>query len=352
MLQLAIEHVKNLKAGRRGSTSNQDLMFTMDTEDNAQVKVESHSQLKSPEAEIDKRLSHNQVEQMRRKQAREHFSELRDLLPNASKHDKNTVLYYTIQYIRQMEGISEQALASMVSELSASDAENDADPADSKSALLAACSLAQLGNAPSLSGSPADVVSFASTLAWMPVSEQKQSRKRPSVDAGATIREESYLAIAKLACEEAPSLVDCAAGQQDRQENDTDEEAERKKSRTLSPKEEGPAAPTADAEKIADECKQAENRGAGDEGMDGLDALSLLSSCAVQSLLRTYSAQLQLSQPSTPQLTREQSWGENSIMSALPNMLLSGSSVPGSAGKASLVASAAATAARAGAKAS
>lgn len=348
MLQLAIEHVKNLKAGRRGSTSNQDLMFAMDTEDTAQVKVESHSQLKSPEAEIDKRLSHNQVEQMRRKQAREHFSELRDLLPNASKHDKNTVLYYTIQYIRQMEGISEQALASMVSELSASDAENDADHADSKSAF--AFSLAQLGNAPSLSGSPADVVSFASTLAWMPASEQKQSRKRPSVDAGATIREESYLAIAKLACEEAPSLVDCAAEQQDRQENDTDEEAERKKSRTLSPKEEAPAAPTADAEKIADECKQAESRCAGDEGMDGLDALSLLSSCAVQSLLRTYSAQLQLSQPSTPQLTREQSWGENSIMSALPNMSLSGSSGPGSAGKASLVASAAATAARAGAK--
>lgn len=349
MLQLAIEHVKNLKAGRRGSTSNQDLMFAMDTEDTAQVKVESHSQLKSPEAEIDKRLSHNQVEQMRRKQAREHFSELRDLLPNASKHDKNTVLYYTIQYIRQMEGISEQALASMVSELSASDAENDSDHPHTKSS-FSAFTLAQLGNAPSLSGSPADVVSFASTLAWMPASEQKQSRKRPSVDAGATIREESYLAIAKLACEEAPSLVDCAAEQQDRQENDTDEEAERKKSRTLSPKEEAPAAPTADAEKIADECKQAEGRCAGDEGMDGLDALSLLSSCAVQSLLRTYSAQLQLSQPSTPQLTREQSWGENSIMSALPNMSLSGSSGTASAGKASLVASAAATAARAGAK--
>ena len=73
--------------------------------------------------------------------------------------------------------------------------------------------------------------------------------------------------------------------------------------------------------------------------VDGLDALTLLSQCAVQ---------LQASQPSTPlqgpMKAREMSWGETSFISALPTMSLAGSA-PGSLGKGSLVAAAAAAAA-------
>ena len=65
-----------------------------------------------------------------------------------------------------------------------------------------------------------------------------------------------------------------------------------------------------------------------EDEMDGLDALSLLSHCAVQ---------LQSSMPNTPVLSgREMSWGETSIMNALPAMSLQ-ASAPSSASKGSMI---------------
>jgi len=46
------------------------------------------------------KLSHNEVEQRRRMLARKLFDDLRALLPNSSKYDKNTILYHTIQLIK------------------------------------------------------------------------------------------------------------------------------------------------------------------------------------------------------------------------------------------------------------
>ena len=47
------------------------------------------------------RCSHNEVEQRRRQQAKQHYDELRALLPNSSKYDKNAVLHNSILLIQQ-----------------------------------------------------------------------------------------------------------------------------------------------------------------------------------------------------------------------------------------------------------
>jgi hypothetical protein len=46
--------------------------------------------------------SHNEVEQRRRQQAKQHYDELRALLPNSSKYDKNAVLQNSILLIQQV----------------------------------------------------------------------------------------------------------------------------------------------------------------------------------------------------------------------------------------------------------
>lgn len=47
--------------------------------------------------------SHNEVEQRRRQQAKQHYDELRALLPNSSKYDKNAVLQNSISLIQQVK---------------------------------------------------------------------------------------------------------------------------------------------------------------------------------------------------------------------------------------------------------
>ena len=188
------------------------------------------------------------------------------------------------------------------------------------------------------SESPTDVVSFAASLArglghgGVPV-EQK-SRKRSSVNAGGvTVKGEAQV------------TGETAKG-------DAHAENERKKLRTLSSDEATfataiAAAATsltrrteAVAEQHAAQAKQEEAEKAFENEMDGLDALSLLSHCAVQ---------LQVSQPSTPLFgpskhAREKSWGETSILNALPSMSLS---APGSTGQGSFIPLLAAAAAQA-----
>lgn len=51
-------------------------------------------------SEAEKRLSHNEVEQRRRLQAKQHYEELRSLLPAATKADKNGLLELAILYIQ------------------------------------------------------------------------------------------------------------------------------------------------------------------------------------------------------------------------------------------------------------
>jgi hypothetical protein len=46
--------------------------------------------------------SHNEVEQRRRQQAKQHYDELRALLPNSSKYDKNAVLHHSILLIQKV----------------------------------------------------------------------------------------------------------------------------------------------------------------------------------------------------------------------------------------------------------
>lgn len=352
VLSLAIDHMQNLKAGKvtdsQSSTSsttsdgNPDLIFTMDADDMPTSKTaESDSQPKAAESEADKRLSHNEVEQKRRKQARQHYDELRALLPNAAKYDKNTVLACTIQVMRQMSDISEQALAKMVSELSSEidNADNTSvEKACDKSAVVwAACSLAQLQCDASncFSESPTSVVSFAASLAQgvagVGEEEKKLSRKRSSFNVGVvTVKKEEQAQAHGLAAVQ--ETGETASG-------DAHEENERKRLRTLSPHEaDATLARAMAAEQLAAHEKQEEDKEAFENEMDSLDALSRLAHCA---------AQLQVSQPSTPLMgpskhAREKSWGETSIMNALPSMSLS--STPGSAGKGSFIAAAAALA--------
>ena len=130
VLQLAIEHMRLLRGRLSGSATAQPAakesaeegVFTMDAEEMGTAKPVHAS---AAESEADKRLSHNEVEQKRRLQARHHYDDLRELLPNAAKFDKNTVLAGTIQAIKQMAGVTDQALAKMVGDLPATEADPD-----------------------------------------------------------------------------------------------------------------------------------------------------------------------------------------------------------------------------------
>ena len=313
VLQLAIEHLRNLKAGKPTSSasavqdSEPDLMFSMDAEDGQHPK---------PESEADKRLSHNEVEQKRRQQARHHYDELRALLPNAGKYDKNTVLFHAIQSIRQLQGVSEQDLAKMVRELVSSQ-DNEQEPGQHEVVQhQAASNLALLANATAtLSESPTDVVSFAATMALCQQDEtHKNSRKRTSDMVGAASAQQPEVK------QEAQEHVH---GESTESESP---ELERKKARRLSG--EVVVADVSAKSHGEGDSAQRHAESAFEAEMDSLDALSLLSHCA---------AQVQASQPPTPLMapfSREGSWGEVSMMDALP---------PSSwTGKASLAAKAAA----------
>jgi len=102
ILQEAIEYVKELEgliAPRDRSSGDDDdgLQFDMDEE---------------KRDEDTKHLSHNQVEQRRRQLAKSHFEDLRNLLPDAGKFDKNTILLHTIQLIRKLTGKEEKRAGS------------------------------------------------------------------------------------------------------------------------------------------------------------------------------------------------------------------------------------------------
>ena len=166
VLSLAIEHLRSLLAGKdvtaKGTSMEPtgDLIFSMDADEVQQAKCEeatvqakTDDSSKAGEAlsEADKRLSHNEVEQKRRQEARHRYDELRALLPNASKFDKNTVLQHTIQAIQELAGVSDQALSKMMSELPVCDADNEGDSmvdSSASNAISAAASgLAQLASA-------------------------------------------------------------------------------------------------------------------------------------------------------------------------------------------------------------
>jgi len=96
ILQEAIEYVKELKGltpprDRCGDEDDEGLQFDME-EDAGRADEDT------------KHLSHNQVEQRRRQLAKGHFEELRALLHDAAKFDKNTILLHTIRLIRNYTG--------------------------------------------------------------------------------------------------------------------------------------------------------------------------------------------------------------------------------------------------------
>lgn len=83
ILQEAITYVRELK-GMKGGTSQDD---EDGTNEDMQFEMEDVA-----ESEGGAKPSHNEVEQRRRLLAKQYFDELRSLLPNAAKFDKNTVL--------------------------------------------------------------------------------------------------------------------------------------------------------------------------------------------------------------------------------------------------------------------
>ena len=98
ILQEAIEYVKELQGliaprDRSGCDDEDDLQFDFDED---------------KKDEDTKHLSHNQVEQRRRQLAKSHFEDLRNLLSDAGKFDKNTILLHTIQLIRKLTGKEEK----------------------------------------------------------------------------------------------------------------------------------------------------------------------------------------------------------------------------------------------------
>mmetsp|Transcript_61773 Transcript_61773/g.147721 ORF Transcript_61773/g.147721 Transcript_61773/m.147721 type:complete len:313 (-) Transcript_61773:1327-2265(-) len=95
ILQEAITYVRELK-GMKGGTSQDD---EDGTNEDMQFEMEDVA-----ESEGGAKPSHNEVEQRRRLLAKQYFDELRSLLPNAAKFDKNTVLVNTILLIKNLTG--------------------------------------------------------------------------------------------------------------------------------------------------------------------------------------------------------------------------------------------------------
>ena len=94
-LQEAIEYVKELQGV--STPRNRD-----ECDDGLQFEMDGVRAKKEPEEA--RQLSHNQMEQRRRQLAKAHFEELRALLPDSGKYDKNTILFHTIAMIRKLTG--------------------------------------------------------------------------------------------------------------------------------------------------------------------------------------------------------------------------------------------------------
>jgi hypothetical protein len=94
ILQETISYVRELKGlstvkSPEDDDSKNEMQFDMDD---------------VADSEPSAKPSHNEVEQRRRLLAKQYFDELRGLLPNAAKFDKNTVLVNTIQLIKNLRG--------------------------------------------------------------------------------------------------------------------------------------------------------------------------------------------------------------------------------------------------------
>lgn len=107
ILEEAITYVKELQ----GLTPPRDRPSGEDDEDGLQFDMDEENNKKAMDEDM-KHLSHNQVEQRRRQLAKSHFEELRTLLPDASKYDKNTILLHIINLIRKLTGKEEKSATS------------------------------------------------------------------------------------------------------------------------------------------------------------------------------------------------------------------------------------------------
>ena len=99
ILQEAIAYVRELKGLTPGARAGSDDDGKNDHED-MQFEMEDVAESEGGGG----KPSHNEVEQRRRLLAKQYFDELRSLLPNAAKFDKNTVLVNTILLVKTLTG--------------------------------------------------------------------------------------------------------------------------------------------------------------------------------------------------------------------------------------------------------
>jgi len=162
ILVSAIEMIKSLKGMERGNRQSLDFM---DEEGNDEEGKDDLMFEMQDLGEGGSKLSHNEVEQRRRMLARKLFEELRHLLPESGKSDKNTILLNAIQLIRNLNAA--QAAAPTTSSCSSSPESAAAitPPELSPSPLSVSQAVtsisSSLGTTASLSSSPADVTAAA-----------------------------------------------------------------------------------------------------------------------------------------------------------------------------------------------
>jgi hypothetical protein len=150
------------------------LMFEMDGMDGDHKELEA--KVDQVEGKEEKRLSHNEVEQRRRREAKQHYEELRRHIPNSAKFDKNTVLMAVIAQIKQLAGITDAAMARMLSEFAAGHNEAEGDASAAPSAPTSGCNVFGASAPKSkLSESPSDVTVLHAWGAALPGKEPAPS---------------------------------------------------------------------------------------------------------------------------------------------------------------------------------
>jgi len=145
ILMAAIECIKDLKGMDRGN-----LRQSLEMEEEREEDDASELMFDMQDVTFDNgnsKLSHNEVEQRRRLLAKKLFEELRRLLPESGKCDKNTILLNAISNIKVLQ--KEHVLSS-------------SSPAPSSSSLLLSAPSSSLS--PLLSASPADVTEAAAAF--------------------------------------------------------------------------------------------------------------------------------------------------------------------------------------------
>jgi len=151
-------------------------MFEMDGMDGDHKELEA--KVDQVEGKEEKRLSHNEVEQRRRREAKQHYEELRRHIPNSAKFDKNTVLMAVIAQIKQLAGITDAAMARMLSEFAAGHNEAEGDASAAPSAPTSGCNVFGASAPKSkLSESPSDVTVLHAWGAALPGKEPAPGRR-------------------------------------------------------------------------------------------------------------------------------------------------------------------------------